>query len=177
MKRIWSNKWVSSTQRRKQRKYRHNAPMHVRHKFVSAALAGPLRKQYSKRSVPVCKGDEVEVMRGSKRKLKGTVERVDLSACKVYIEGLTVKKPDGSEVMRPFHPSNLKITKIKLDDKRRQAVFERTKKTVEAKKTETKKETNGKKAEKKQETKTDAHKSKPAKKAEKPREAAKKGGK
>jgi large subunit ribosomal protein L24 len=55
----------------------------------------------------------------------GIVERVDINSEKVYIEGLKVKKVDGSEVPKSFRTSNLQITELKLDDKLRQAVIER----------------------------------------------------
>jgi large subunit ribosomal protein L24 len=116
---------------------------------MSVHLIPTLRRQYKKRSVPVRKGDEVEVMSGERKKIKGKVERVNLSTCKVYIEGINVKKADGSEVLRPFEPSNLMITKLVLDDKMRQKAFNRKlekskaeakKEKVEVKKTEAKKE-------------------------------------
>ena len=125
MKKEWSSKWVSSTQPRKQRKYRHNAPLHARRRFLAANLAAPLRERYGKRSMVVRKGDEVMIMRGGVKGTKGLVERVDISKEKVYLENVKVNKVDGSAVARPLSPSNLMITKLKLDDKRRQAVLER----------------------------------------------------
>ena len=120
MKKLWSNKWVSSKQPRKQRKYRYNAPMHIRHKFVSVHLSPALRKQFKKRSVPIRKGDEIKVIDGSLKGKTGTIERVNLKKCKVYVDNLKLKKVDGSEIMRVMEPSNLMITKINLDDKMRQ---------------------------------------------------------
>ena len=125
MKKQWSKKWVSSKQPRKQRKYRYNAPNHVRHKLLSAHLSKELRKQFNKRSIPLRKGDEVEVMVGTFKKTKGLVERVDMKNLKVYIEGVKVKKVDGSQVSKSINPSNLKITKLNLSDKMRARVFER----------------------------------------------------
>jgi large subunit ribosomal protein L24 len=127
----WSGKWVSSKQPRKQRKYRHNAPLHVRQRFVSAHLSEALRNRFGMRSLPLRKGDEVKVMRGSSKGLKGKIERVDLKNSKVYIEGLNVKKVDGSEVLRPINPSNLLITDSKMEDKRRQTIVERSRETKE----------------------------------------------
>ena len=126
MKNEWSSKWAASSQPRKQRKYRHNAPLHVRRRFLSANISKPLRDRYGKRSMVVRKGDEVSVMRGSLKGTKGLVERVDLKNERVYIEGVKMKKVDGSDVARPIAPSNLMLTKINLDDKRRQAVVERS---------------------------------------------------
>ena len=142
MKKAWSNKWVSSTQPRKQRKYRYNAPLHVRQKFVSAHLSEALRNRFGKRSLPIRKGDEVKIMRGSNAGHKGKVDRVDLKHSRIYIEGHTVKKVDGSETMKSVNPSNLLLVDPKMDDKRRQMIVERSKakeKTKEVKDTKTEK--------------------------------------
>ncbi len=128
MKKEWSRKWVSSKQPRKQRKYRYNAPAHVRHKFVSANISKELREKFGLRSIPVRKGDEVQIMRGNFRGQKGLIEEVNLKKSKVFIGGIKVKKVDGSEVAVALDPSNLKIINLKLDDKRRQQVVERAKK-------------------------------------------------
>jgi large subunit ribosomal protein L24 len=124
----WSNKWVASKQPRKQRKYRYNAPLHVRQKFVSAHLSEALRNRFGRRSLQLRKGDEVKVLRGSGKGFKGKVERIDLKKAKIYIEGFSVKKTDGSEVLKPAEPSNLIITEPKMDDKRRQMIVERSRK-------------------------------------------------
>ncbi|MEE9323185.1 MAG: 50S ribosomal protein L24 [Candidatus Aenigmarchaeota archaeon] len=127
----WSSKWVASKQPRKQRKYRHSAPLHVRQKFVSSHLSEVLRKRFERRSLPLRKGDEVKVMRGSDKGFKGKVERIDLKNSKVYVEGLNVKKVDGSEVLKPINPSNLLITEPKMEDKRRQLIVERSREAKE----------------------------------------------
>lgn len=132
MKQIWSNKWVSSRQPRKQRKYRHNAPLHIRRKFLSAHLSPTLRERFGKRSLPVRKGDEVKVMAGCMKGKKGIVEKVNLKEAKVYIDTVKIKKTDGSEVLRALRPSNLMITSLNLEDKSRQRVLERAKKAKEA---------------------------------------------
>ena len=133
MKKNWSPKWIGSTQPRKQRKYRHNAPLHIRHKFLSAHLSRELRERFGKRSISVRKGDEVTVMKGGFRGFRGNVDRVDLSGTRIYIDGMKRKKVDGSEVSVPIHPSNVMITKLTLEDKMRQAVFERSGKPDKAK--------------------------------------------
>jgi len=134
MKQQWSPEWKASVQPRKQRKYRHNAPLHVRRHFMSANLAAPLRESYGKRSMVVRKGDEVMVMRGGNSGTKGAVERVDMKREKVYIEGVKMTKVDGSAVPKPVHPSNLMITKLKLEDKKRQQVIERAGKNMKKEK-------------------------------------------
>lgn len=140
MKQLWSAKWKGSIQPRKQRKFRHNAPLHVRHKFVSANLHPILRKEFGKRSMPLRKGDEVKIMRGSSKKFKGLVDSIDLKRGRVYVEGVKVKKVDGSEVLKPLEPSNLCITKMNLDDKKRQRALERAPRKDKTEKKESKKE-------------------------------------
>ncbi|UCD03416.1 MAG: 50S ribosomal protein L24 [Candidatus Aenigmatarchaeota archaeon] len=125
MRQEWSNKWKSSTQPRKQRKYRANAPLHIKRKFLSVNLTKPLRERFGKRTMVVRKGDEVIVLRGSLKGSRGNVEKVDLSSQKVYVENIKVKKVDGSEVPRGLTPSNLQITKLSVEDKQRQKVLER----------------------------------------------------
>ena len=125
MKKEWSPKWTGSTQARKQRKYRANAPLHVKRKFLSASLAKELRTRYGRRSLSVRKGDEVVVISGKAKKTRGIVERVDLRKSKVYVDSVKAKKVDGTEVMRALEPSNLRITKINLDDKMRKKGLQR----------------------------------------------------
>ena len=127
MKAIWSSHWKSSVQPRKQRKYRHNAPLHIRQKFLSANLSLELRTTYKRRSLQVRKGDEVEVKRGPLKGTRKAVERVDLRKTKVYLDGVRVKKVNGTEVLRPFQPSNLMIVKLHSDDKARLASLQQRK--------------------------------------------------
>jgi len=121
MKKSWSNEWVSSVQPRKQRKYVHNAPLHVRHRLLSVHLAPVLRERYGTRAVPVRKGDKVKVMRGSSRGFSGPVEKISIKKMEVFIEGLKVKKVDGTEVLKSVKPSNIMITELNTDDKTRQS--------------------------------------------------------
>ena len=60
---FWSKHWKSSKQPRKQRKYVYHAPLHIRHKLLSAHLPKELREKYNRRSFPVRKGDEIEIMK------------------------------------------------------------------------------------------------------------------
>jgi large subunit ribosomal protein L24 len=86
---------------------------------MAAHLSKELRAKHKCRAVPVRKGDEVEVVRGKFRKRAGKITRVDAEKYKVYVDGVKVKRTDGTERMAPLRPSNLKITKLNLDDKRR----------------------------------------------------------
>ena len=68
MKQKFSKTWVASKQPRKQRKYRYNAPLHIRQKLISVLLDKPLRSKYKIKNIPIRKGDDVLVMRGKFRK-------------------------------------------------------------------------------------------------------------
>lgn len=113
---------------RKQRKFLFAAPLHLRRKLLAAHLSKELREKYKTRSLAVRRGDEVEIMRGEFKKRKGKISRVDLKKYKVYIEGITRKRTDGTERLVPIHPSNLRIINLDLEDKRRAKILERKKK-------------------------------------------------
>lgn len=115
----FSTSWKSSTQPRKQRKYRYNAPLHVRQKLMHVHLSSELRKKYGTRAVQVRKGDKVKVMRGKFKKQEGKVERVNLKREQVYVAGLEYTKKNGTKVQVGFNPSNLMITVVDTNDKRR----------------------------------------------------------
>ena len=119
--------WKSSSQTRKQRKYRFNAPLHARHKMLAAHLSKELRKEMGFRSIPLRKGDEVAVMTGEYKKMKGTITRVDMKVLKVYVNSVKRKKVSGQEIEVPVDPSNLKITKLIMDDSKRKKTTQRKK--------------------------------------------------
>jgi len=114
-----------SKQPRKQRKLLHNAPLHVRHKLMNAALSKELKDQYKRRSIPIKKGDTVQVMRGDFKDHEGVVEKVDLKNYRVFVEGATLQKPDGNMFYHSMHPSNLVIVELDLDDDERNKIMER----------------------------------------------------
>lgn len=119
MKKRWSNKWVGSKQPRKQRKYRYNAPIHIRKKFLGANLSKILRRQYKKRTVKVRSGDVVKIMRGRYKGQTGEITDVDVRKTKMYIKGIVRKKVSGTEVQIPINPSNVQIIELNLDDAKR----------------------------------------------------------
>ncbi len=125
MKQSFSSKWVSSIQPRKQHKYIANAPLHTKHKFLSANLSKELRKKYGKRNLPLRKGDDVLVMRGAFKKKKAKVASVDLKNTRVALEGIQRTKKEGSKVNVYFHPRVLQIQTLNLDDKQRLAALNR----------------------------------------------------
>jgi len=101
----------------KQRKFLWNAPLHKRHKLVSAPLSLELRVKYGRRSFPVREGDVVRVLRGDYAGMEGKVRKVDLKNYRITVEGITREKADGTTVFIPIHPSKVEIKKLNLDDK------------------------------------------------------------
>ena len=131
MKQEFSTQWISSSQPRKQRKYLANAPLHLKHKFLSANLSKELRKKYAKRNLPLRKGDEVLIMRGAFKKKKAKVTSVDLKNTRIALEGIQRNKKDGSKVNVFFHPRALQILTLHLEDKQRLAILNRKSTTQE----------------------------------------------
>lgn len=111
--------WKSSKQPRKQRKYLANAPLHIKMKLMGVNLSKELRKKYQKRSVPLRKKDTVKIMRGKFKGKKGKVMKVLLKTQKIEVEGIQIKKQDGSKVNIKLRPSNLQIIELNVEDKKR----------------------------------------------------------
>jgi ribosomal protein L24 len=63
-------------------------------------------------------------MRGDHRGVEGKITRVDLAKYRIYVEGLTREKVDGTPVFLPVHPSKVVITNLNLDDKWRKKILE-----------------------------------------------------
>lgn len=119
MKQHFSTSWISSKQPRKQRKYRMNAPNHLKRKFLSVNLDKPLREKYEKRNLVVRKGDEVKIMRGNFKGKQGKVGKIDLKNSRVEVEGAQRAKKGGEKLMTWFQASNLKIIQLNLSDNKR----------------------------------------------------------
>jgi large subunit ribosomal protein L24 len=119
MKNKFSKHWRASKQPRKQIKYAANAPLHLKRKMLSVNLSKELRKKFKKRNIVVRKGDTVKVMVGKFKKKTGKITEVNVKNSKVIIEGITVKKQDGSKANIKMRPSNLQIIELNLDDKKR----------------------------------------------------------
>ncbi len=58
-------------------------------------------------------------MRGKFKKKQGKVTDVSIKTSKICIEGIQVKKQDGSKVNVKLRPSNLQIIELNLEDKKR----------------------------------------------------------
>merc|ERR1712185_210390 len=122
-----------SASRRKSRKAHFTAPSSVRRKIMSAHLNKELSQKYHVKSMPIRKDDEVIVVRGSHRGREGKVIQVYRKKYVIHIERVTREKSNGSTVNVGIHPSNVMITKLKLDKDRR-AILERKDTTKAAEK-------------------------------------------
>ncbi|MDD5651573.1 MAG: 50S ribosomal protein L24 [Candidatus Nanoarchaeia archaeon] len=125
MKKRFSTKWVKSTQPRKQRKYRRNAPLHIVGKFMGVHLSKDLKKKYGRRAIRVRKGDTVKILRGQFKKKTGKVMDVKLSRRKVFVENIQQIRKDGTKSFYALEPSNLMITSLNLEDKIRKEKLEK----------------------------------------------------
>ncbi|MBU4300777.1 MAG: 50S ribosomal protein L24 [Nanoarchaeota archaeon] len=130
MKAQFSKTWNTSKQPRKQRKYRHNAPLHVRRKYLSAHLSKHLQKEYGRRSAKIRTEDLVKVMRGEYAGKEGKIQKMDVSKSVVFIEGISGKRSGGKEFNVPIQASNVRIVELNLKDERRINALKKIKKTV-----------------------------------------------
>jgi len=103
------------------------APDHIRYKMFAAHLSPELRKSHGVRSLPIRSGDTVRIMRGDHEGFEGKISRVDRKRYRVFVEGLTREKVDGTTIFLPIHPSKVMITSLNLDDKWRKEILKRKK--------------------------------------------------
>ena len=115
----------------KQRKMLFQAPDHIRHKHFAAPLSPELRASRGVRAIPVRSGDAVRIMRGDHKGFEGKVTRIDRKKYRIYVEGLTREKVDGTTIPVPVHPSKIMITNLNLEDKWRKQILERKRKAPE----------------------------------------------
>lgn len=119
MRTKFSKTWKSSVQPRKQRKYVYNAPTHIKSNLLSASLAKELRTKYGTRNIRIRKGDKVKILRGNFKGKEGKVDEVDTNKARIYIEKIERTKKDGSKTRVPTKISNVQITDLNLEDKKR----------------------------------------------------------
>ncbi|PMB74618.1 50S ribosomal protein L24 [Candidatus Bathyarchaeota archaeon] len=118
---------VMTSKPSKQRKMIFQAPNHLRQKLFAAPLSPELRATHRVKSLSVRSGDTVRIIRGDHKGFEGKVTRVDRNKYRIYVEGLTREKVDGTTIFVPIHPSKVMITKLNLDDKWRKKILERKK--------------------------------------------------
>jgi len=111
----------------KQRRMLYQAPDHIRHRLFAAPLSSELKASQGVKALPVRSGDTVRIMRGDHKGFEGKITDVDRKKYRIYVEGLTREKVDGTTIFVPIHPSKVVITKLNLDDKWRKEVLERKK--------------------------------------------------
>ena len=116
---------MKTTKPTKQRKRLYQAPLNDRYRRFSAPLSSKLKDSHGTSSVPVRKGDTVMVMRGDRKGSEGKVTQIDRKNYRIFIEGATREKVDGTSIPVPIHPSKVMITRLNLDDKWRKKIIER----------------------------------------------------
>ncbi len=142
----FSKHWKSSKKPKKQNKYRANAPLHIKRKFLHVQLSKELRKKHGMRNITINKGDTVKVMKGKFKKKQGKVIEVNTKRLRIFVEGVQVKKQDGSKANVFLRPANLQIIELNFDKKRSkiERMKKETKEKVKEEKSEVKKEENKK---------------------------------
>ena len=94
---------------------------------MAAHLSPELIASKGIKSLPIRKGDTIQVIRGDNKGFEGKISRVDLKRYRIFIEGLTREKVDGTNIFVSVHPSKVIIKKLNLDDKWRKSIVERKK--------------------------------------------------
>ncbi|HOW36808.1 MAG TPA: 50S ribosomal protein L24 [Candidatus Pacearchaeota archaeon] len=136
MNQKFNTSWKASKRPGKQRKYLAKAPLHIKQKLVAAHLSKELREKYKRRRVSLRKGDTVKIMAGKFKDKTGKVTKVLLKTSKILVEGIQVKKQDGSKSDVKLVPCKMQIIQLNLDDKKR---FKERKQTSSVRSTTNKK--------------------------------------
>jgi large subunit ribosomal protein L24 len=69
--------------------------------------------------------DTVSITKGDRKLTEGKVIRIDSKDGKLYIEGVTRNRLDGSTVQIPIRAENVMITRLNLNDNWRRQILER----------------------------------------------------
>ena len=112
------NKFVPS-QARKVRKAFFNANKDQKHVSMSAPLSKELQQTHGIKRLPIRRDDEVKIVRGKYPDRTGRVTDVCLRSMRIHIDQLNVENRPNGSVPIPIHPSNVVITKLKLDNFRK----------------------------------------------------------
>ncbi|PWN36856.1 putative 60S ribosomal protein L26 [Meira miltonrushii] len=108
-----------SSSRRVGRKLHFSAPSALRRKIMSSPLSKELRSEHGIRSLPIRRDDEVIIVRGTNKGREGRVVQVYRKKYVIHVDRVTRDKTNGTTVQLPVHPSNVVITKVKLDKDRK----------------------------------------------------------
>ncbi len=85
---------------------------------MSAAVSAELKEKHGVNAMPIRKDDEVLVVRGTYKGREGKVSTVSRSKFVINVERITRDKAQGATVPIGIHPSNVVITKLRLDKDR-----------------------------------------------------------
>ena len=69
--------------------------------------------------------DTVSITKGDRKLSEGRVLRVDVAETRIYIEGVTRTRQDGSTSQIPIRAENVIITRLNLNDQWRRKILER----------------------------------------------------
>lgn len=103
----------------------YQATFQTRSKQLGSALSKDLSKKYGKRSVRVVEGDSVTILRGEFKGVDGKVAKVSVEKNSVAIEGVKKEKTKGEKFDVYIHSSNLIVTSLNTEDKKRMVKLER----------------------------------------------------
>jgi large subunit ribosomal protein L24 len=87
-------------------------------------LSGDLREKHHRRSLKPRVGDSVRIMRGEFKSIEGKVTKVLPKDGTLNVEGVTREKQKGGTASVPIHSSNVVITALNMDDKKRKHKLE-----------------------------------------------------
>jgi len=118
MKQSFVKSWNSTTQPRKQRKYRYNAPLHIQGTFLSVNVSKDLRKEHNVRSVRARKGDTIKIVRGVHKGKTGKIDRVSIKYTTLFVSGIERQRKDGTKALIPVNPTNAQLITLTNDKKR-----------------------------------------------------------
>ena len=113
-----------TSSRRKMRKAHFSATSVERRVRMSAPLSKELFQKYNVRSLPLRQDDEVLVTRGFFKQREGKITQVYRKKYVIHVEKCTRDKSNGQSINVGISPSNVVITKIKMD-KSRKAILDR----------------------------------------------------
>ena len=102
----------------------YKASYQTKSKQLGSALSKDLQKKYGKRSVRVIEGDSITIARGEFKGVDGKVANVSADKSSVAIEGVKKEKTKGDKFDVYIHTSNLVVTSLNTDDKRRMSKLE-----------------------------------------------------
>lgn len=107
------------------RRIRYKAKNHIKRKFLSAPLSPSLKAEYGTRSLTVIVDDTVTITKGDRKLSEGKVLKVDTKSGRIYIEGVSRNRIDGSTLQIPIRAENVMITRLNLEDTYRRRILER----------------------------------------------------